>query len=504
MGRTNLDMTFDGASRILVDQGQLLAASGATYTTSGNIASSSTPFRVTLAWTDVPGPTTGNAYVNNLDLEVTVNGTLYRGNVFSGANSIAGGTADVRNNTESVFLPAGTSGAISVTVRATNIAGDGVPGNGDTTDQDFALLVYNATPGVPQADFSLAATPSSQTVTAGGSTSYSVSNTPINGFSGAISLTATPAISGVSYSFAPNPMAAGGSSTFSVTTTPSATTGTFGLTITGTSGSLVHTTNVTLVINPAGGGGNPVKTFSASPNLAIPDNNPTGVTSTIAVPDSLTLSSVSVGTTITHPYKGDLVVTLTGPDGTSAMLHNRSGGSADNVTTTFAIVTAPAQAFSAFNGKNTAGNWSVKVQDLAGSDVGTFNAWTVTFNGEQSLSPGLGIPDNNTTGVTSTMTYAQTGTVAAVKVRVNITHTYKGDLEVSLIAPDGTTVLLHNRTGGSTDNINTEFPDLTIPAQSLAAFTGKAISGAWKLKVRDLAAQDTGTLNSWTLSLQAQ
>jgi len=65
-------------------------------------------------------------------------------------------------------------------------------------------------------------------------------------------------------------------------------------------------------------------------------------------------------------------------------------------------------------------------------------------------------------------------------------------------------VLVHNRTGAGTDNINTEYPDLTVPAQSLSAFTGKAINGAWKLRVRDLAAVDTGTLNSWTLSLGAQ
>jgi subtilisin-like proprotein convertase family protein len=606
-GRVNLGLAFNGAANVRVDQTTTLAATGDTFTSTGTIQSGATPFRVALAWTDVPGPTTGNAFVNNLDLEVTVNGTLYRGNVFSGANSVSGGAADIRNNLETVFLPAGTTGSYSITVRGTNIAGDGVPGNGDTTDQDFALFVYNgstsaptpdftlsaspssqtvtagnstsytvsnsvlngfsgsvslsvspaisgvsysfvpnpmsaggsstfnvtttagATTGtqtltitgtsgalvhttnvsltispVPVADFSLSATPSSQTITQGGSTSYTVSNSVINGFSGNISLSATPAISGVSYTFTPNPMAAGGSSTLDVTTTAGATTGTQTLTITGTSGALVHTATVSLTINPTGGGGNPVKTFSAAPALAIPDNNATGVTSTLNVGDSLTVSSISVGVNITHTYKGDLVVTLIGPDNTSAILHNQTGGATDNVQTTFSIATASAQALSVFNGKNTSGAWKLKVQDLAAADVGTLNTWTITFNGEQALSPNLAIPDNNTTGVTSTMTIAQTGTVAGVRVRVNITHTYQGDLEVSLIAPDNTTVLLHNRTGGATDNINTEYPDLTVPAASLSAFTGHAINGAWKLKVRDLAAADTGTLVSWTLSLSAQ
>jgi hypothetical protein len=145
MGRVNLDMTFDSIPRFLVDQSQVFGTTGETYMKAGSIFSASAPFRVVLAWTDVAGPTSGNAYVNNLDLEVTVGATLYRGNVFTGASSVTGGSADIRNNVESVFLPAGTTGAYSITVRATNIAGDGVPGNGDLTDQDFALFVYNTT-----------------------------------------------------------------------------------------------------------------------------------------------------------------------------------------------------------------------------------------------------------------------------------------------------------------------------------------------------------------------
>ena len=109
----------------------------------GTVVDNSKAFRVTLAWSDAPGPTSGNAYVNNLDLEVTVGGNLYKGNVFSGANSATGGSADVRNNVESVYLPAGVTGPFVIKVKATNIAGDGLPDNADTTDQDFVLLASN-------------------------------------------------------------------------------------------------------------------------------------------------------------------------------------------------------------------------------------------------------------------------------------------------------------------------------------------------------------------------
>jgi len=139
-GLVNLGFAFSQAApRMFVNQTVVLANSGDTYQISGSISNTSEPFRVALSWTDPPGPTSGNAYVNNLDLEVNVGGTLYRGNNFSLGVSQSGGSADIRNNTECVFLPAGTSGSVTITVRGTTIAGDGVPGNSDTTDQDFAL-----------------------------------------------------------------------------------------------------------------------------------------------------------------------------------------------------------------------------------------------------------------------------------------------------------------------------------------------------------------------------
>ncbi|MFN0084375.1 MAG: hypothetical protein ACKVX9_03200, partial [Blastocatellia bacterium] len=119
-------------------------ATGQQRVLTGTIPDSTKPFRVTLAWTDAPGSTTGNAFVNNLDLEVVVGGQTYKGNVFTGAFSSTGGAADIRNNVESVILPAGVTGTFAVFVKAANIAGDGVPNSGGALDQDFALVIYNA------------------------------------------------------------------------------------------------------------------------------------------------------------------------------------------------------------------------------------------------------------------------------------------------------------------------------------------------------------------------
>jgi hypothetical protein len=149
MGLMNLGRAFDGVPRLLADQTKTFGSSGETYNVTGTVASSNQPFRVTLAWTDAPGSTTGAPWVNDLDLEVTMNGRVYKGNVFSGETSTEGGASDGKNNVESVFLPAGVAGEFLVTVKAANIAGDGVPGNADPTDQDFALVIYNANDGPP-------------------------------------------------------------------------------------------------------------------------------------------------------------------------------------------------------------------------------------------------------------------------------------------------------------------------------------------------------------------
>jgi len=193
MGRMNIGRAFDTTPRILVNQTQLLSATGQTFQATGSVASGLQPFRVTLAWTDAPGPTTGAPWVNNLDLEVTIGGQTYRGNVFSGANSTTGGTADIRNNAESVFLPAGVSGNFTVTVRATNIAGDGVPGNGDTTDQDFALVIYNANTGGGSPLPTIGVNPSSLsfTATAGGSNPANQTISITNTGAGTLNWTAT-------------------------------------------------------------------------------------------------------------------------------------------------------------------------------------------------------------------------------------------------------------------------------------------------------------------------
>src|SRR5262249_52931937 len=101
--------------------------------------------------------------------------------------------------------------------------------------------------GCGTADFGVAATPTSQTVSPGSPTTYNVTVTPAGGFTGAVSLSASGLPIGASASFSPN--AATGASTMTVTTSTTTPVGTYPVTITGTSGALVHNTTVTLVVS---------------------------------------------------------------------------------------------------------------------------------------------------------------------------------------------------------------------------------------------------------------
>ncbi|MGW6934547.1 S8 family peptidase [Lentzea sp. NPDC054927] len=104
----------------------------------------------------------------------------------------------------------------------------------------------------------------------------------------------------------------------------------------------------------------------------------------------------------------------------------------------------------------------------------------------------VAIPDAGA-AVTSPITVSGiTGNApATLKVDVNIVHTYRGDLVIDLIAPDGTAYRLKASSNDSADNIVTTY---TVNASSEVA------NGVWNLKVQDVAGQDTGYINSWKLT----
>ncbi|MFE3183701.1 M4 family metallopeptidase [Streptomyces violascens] len=105
----------------------------------------------------------------------------------------------------------------------------------------------------------------------------------------------------------------------------------------------------------------------------------------------------------------------------------------------------------------------------------------------------VAIPDYPGAAVTDPVTVSGiTGNApSALKVGVKITHTYIGDLQIDLVAPNGTSFRLQNSSSDSTANLNKTY---TVNASSVAA------NGVWKLKVQDKARQDVGTITDFKLS----
>ncbi len=104
-------------------------------------------------------------------------------------------------------------------------------------------------------------------------------------------------------------------------------------------------------------------------------------------------------------------------------------------------------------------------------------------------SPNANIPDNNTTGITLPITVTAAAKMVKTAIYVNITHPYRGDLNIAIESPDGQLAQLWTNGVDPTPNLVGTF---TIPN-----FAGRASNGIWKLHVKDLGPGDTGTVVQW-------
>ncbi|MEZ4874702.1 MAG: HYR domain-containing protein [Flavobacteriaceae bacterium] len=143
-----------------------------------------------------------------------------------------------------------------------------------------------------------------------------------------------------------------------------------------------------------------------------------------------------------------------------------------------------------------------------------------------SDSPGVAIPDNDTNGVSTTLTVTDDFIITDLNVDLDISHTWVGDIDVTLESPSGTTVTILDRPGVPASTFGCSGNDIlatlddeagspvedecgagvpTIngsftPNNPLSAFDGESTLGTWTLTVRDNAGGDTGTINTWGIS----
>ncbi len=386
------------------------------------------------------------AHGNPTSYGVTINPTNgFAGQVTLGVTGLPTGAGGSFNTN-----PATTSSTLSVTTDATTTpAGSytltitGV--SGSLTHTTTVTLVVTAP------DFTVSASPSSQTVTQGGSTSYGVAINPTNGFAGQVTLSVTGLPTGAGGSFATNPATT--TSTLSVTTDPTTTpAGTYILTITGVSGTLTHSTTVSLVVNtpdfslspsPAsqtvargnptsyGVTINPTNGFSGQVTLSV-TGLPTGAGGGFSPNPATASSTLSVTTDPTITPAGTYTLTITGVS-----------GSLTHTTTVSLVVTAPDFTLSPSPASQTVARGS-------GTSYGVTINPTNGFAGQVTLSV-TGLPTgaggsfapnpattSSTLSVTTdpTTTPAGTYTLTITGVSGSLTHTTTVSLVVT--APDFT------------------------------------------------------------------
>jgi len=141
-----MDNIFSSSVSLLtLDQSIVFTANSDEFISDVQVINRSKPLKITLVWTDAPAMVNSNpALVNDLDLIVSKCGETYYGNNMENSFSLSGGTRDNINNIENVFIE-NPLGIYRITVRATNLMGDGIPGNTEPIDQDFALIISNGT-----------------------------------------------------------------------------------------------------------------------------------------------------------------------------------------------------------------------------------------------------------------------------------------------------------------------------------------------------------------------
>ena len=283
-----------------------------------------------------------------------------------------------------------------------------------STDPTYTLFDDVALAAPPAPDFAIAASPGSQTVPQTGLTSYTVTVTPTNGFTGSVSLAVSGFGAGASGSFNPASIAGSGTSTLTVNTS-AATPGTYPLTITGTASS-THTTSVSLVVTAPP----PPSDFSIAVNPG---------SQTVTQGNSTTYT---VSTAITSGSAQTVALSASGlPPGATAFVSPSSVNSGASSTVT--VSTSASTPSGSFTFTITGTGTSATHSTSAGLIVNLPSATVIVNGGFETGN----LSGWTATGSTAISTTARTGTYAA---QVGSASPFNGDSKIAqtFTAPAGT------------------------------------------------------------------
>ncbi len=347
-----------------------------------------------------------------------------------------------------------------------------------------------------ESDFTLGATPASQSICSNNDATYTVDVDSVGGFTAPVTLSASGQPASSTTNFNPNPVLPPGSSTLTIGNNAAASAGTYNITIQGVGDNITHTTSVDLVL---------FTTTPAGPSLVTPVDQATGVST------SPTFSWNAVANAEDYTLEVATDETFT-----------QIAYSADHISGTSHTPTTPLSG-------NTTYYWRVKANNPCGatwSTIYTFSTASVFCS-----TPQLAIPDNNAVGASDTIS-ATGEVIQGLYVSLDIDHTYVGDLTINLKHVDtGSAVTLIDRPGipgsdygCSGNDIDADIDDYgpdgdaeamcdnapaihgrvhggdPASATLLHAFNGESISGEWLLTVSDHASADSGQIVEWCVA----
>ncbi|MEV5881960.1 proprotein convertase P-domain-containing protein, partial [Streptomyces sp. NPDC052020] len=195
--------------------------------------------------------------------------------------------------------------------------------------------------------------------------------------------------------------------------------------------------------------------------------------------------ALQVGVALTHEWLAEVQIDLVDPNGKTYALkptsETETGGTLGKTYTVDAGA-SPAE-----------GTWRLLVQDKSAGAEGTLDSWSLTFPSHENQA-GHAIPDAGVVESPITVGGGFTGNAPkALPVYVAATHEWLGDLELSLVAPDGKTYPL--KSASETEAGGTLRKLYTVDAGA------SPMVGTWKLRAQDTSEGATGTLTGWSLTL---
>lgn len=350
-------------------------------------------------------------------------------------------------------------------------------------------------PGTDPGGFSLEADQGEIQVCAGDMGQFELDVNSFDGFSGAVTLSASGLPAGAAETFSDNPVTAGGASSLTITTNGGLVSGRYAFLAVGNAASTSRSLPLVLEV-PAD--------ITAAPGLMLPADDAADT------PTNVTLQWDDAGAGVQYD-----VQVATDPQFTNLVANTTVA------TNQFAVTPALAA--------GTRYYWRVRARSDCGESGFSASRTFVTADELCVTSPTV-IPDDDAQGVDSVLPVDGPGILTALRVSLGVTHTYVGDLIVTLEhGPSGTEVVLLDRpgvpgsaNGCSGDDIDVLFDDSAgaaaesqcdnlpaingtlRPLGSLGDFDGLPLAGGWTLTVSDNAGADQGTLDRWCLLPQVQ